>query len=318
MPTRKAIWWRQRFTQSAAGIAQRIVVVSDDRTLSEPGAYSLPDVQAAVNFLAARGIPLVINSSRTRAEIERLHQTLQVRTPFISEYGGALFLPHGSFPFLPGRARPAVGCDVIEFGRRYPEVVDVLRLTCREMKLDIVGFAGLSIDEAARELGVALVEAQLAKLREYSELFRLVDGKDAMRSRFFRALRRRGLRCWPAGGHHLVTATADRAESLRTLRAIWKQAWGDPILIGLVESDDDVVWLRYVDIAVIVQNEHAGVPARALSKLPTAHVTRASGPRGWSEAIFEYVGGLLSSRGQNQPGSRMTDRSDAPSDARPP
>ena len=68
----------------------------------------------------------------------------------------------------------------------------------------------------------------------------------------------------------------------------------------------------------IVQNEHAGVAARALSKLPTAHVTRTSGPRGWSEAVFEYVGGLLLTRGENQPGSQVTDRADVPSHRRPP
>ena len=256
------VWWRQRLTRPAAGLAQRIVVVTDaDGTLAGPGAQSV-EVHAALDFLAARGIPLVINSSRTRAEVEWLHQTLQIRAPFMSENGGALFLPQGSFPEVPGRARPGVGCDVIEFGRRYRDIVDALRLTCREVEADVICFAGLSIDEAARDFGVALATAQLAKLREYSELVRIVDQQDATRRRLFRALRRRGLFCRPAGGHHLVTATADRAESLRTLRAIWKRTWGDPIIIGLGGSDADVAWLRHVNIAVIVDHGQADLTAR--------------------------------------------------------
>ena len=320
MPARSTrVWWRQRFAEPAAGMAQRIVVVTDvDGALLEPGTRSLPDERAALDFLAARGIPLVINSSRTRAEIERLHQTLQLLTPFISENGAALFLPHASFPFVPERARPAVGCEVIEFGRRYHEVVDALRLTCRETEVEVVGFAELSIEDVARELGVALVEAQLAKLREYTELFRIVDEKDAMRSRLFKALHRRGLRCGRTGTHHLVTATPDRAESLRTLRAIWKQAWGDHVMIGLGDSEDDVAWLRHVDVAIVVQSRRTGVAARALSKLPTAHVTRRPGRQGWSEAIFEFVGGLLTRRAQNHPTSGWGNRTDPRSDDRPP
>jgi predicted mannosyl-3-phosphoglycerate phosphatase (HAD superfamily) len=214
-------------------------------------------------------------------------------TPFISEHGSALFVPHGCFPCVPNGARPAVGGGVIDFGRRYHEVVDTLRLTSREFGVDIVGFAELTIEEVARELKVPIVEAQLAKLREYTELFRIVDEKDATRSRLFRALRRRGLRCWRTGSHHLVTATRDRAESLRTLKAMWSQAWGDPLIIGFGDSEDDVAWLLHADIAIIVQDDRTGVPARVLSKLPTVHVTRWPGRHGWSEAIFEFVGALL-------------------------
>jgi mannosyl-3-phosphoglycerate phosphatase len=238
MSGNRPLWWRQPFAQPGDGLAQRLVVVTDiDGSLLEPGTRSLPDERAALDFLAARGIPLVINSSRTRAEIERLHQTLQMLTPFISEHGSALFIPHGCFPFVPNRAWPAVGGQVIEFGRRYHEVVDALRLTCCELRVEIVGFAESAIEDVAWELGVTIVEAQVAKLREYTELFRIIDEKDATRSRLFKALRRRGLRCWRTGSHHLVTAAPDRAESLQTLRTIWRQAWGDPLIPGFGASE---------------------------------------------------------------------------------
>jgi mannosyl-3-phosphoglycerate phosphatase family protein len=319
MSGNRPLWWRQSCTQPATGSAQRLVVVTDiDGSLLEPGTRSLPDDRAALDFLAARGIPLVINSSRTRAEIERLHQTLHMLTPFISEHGSALFVPHGCFPFVPARSQPALGGSVIEFGRRYHDVVEGLRLTSRELGVEIVGFAELTIQDVARELGVAIVEAQLAKLREYTELFRIVDDKDATRSRLLKALRRRGLRCWRTGSHHLVTATPDHAESLRTLKAMWRQAWGDPIMIGFGDSEDDVAWLRHADVAIIVQNDRTGVPARVLSKLPTVHVTRFSGRHGWSEAVFEFVGALLSPGRQVKATNGFVNRADPRSDDRPP
>jgi predicted mannosyl-3-phosphoglycerate phosphatase (HAD superfamily) len=256
MSENRPLWWQQPFTQAATELTQRLVIVTDiDGSLLDPGTRSLPDERAAIDFLAARGIPLVINSSRTRAEIERLHQTLQMLTPFISEHGGALFVPHGCFSFVPDRARPAVGGQVIEFGRRYHEVVDALRL---------------------------------------------------------------GLRCCHTGSHYLVTATPDRAKSLQTLRAIWRQAWGDPFIVGIGDSEDDVAWLHHADVAVILQNDQTGVPARVLSKLPTVHVTRWPGRRGWSEAIFEFGGTLLNSHPQRTPTNELANQADSGAGDRPP
>ena len=293
MAGNRPVWWRTSIAQPAVGLAQRLIVVTDiDGSLLEPGTRSLPDERAALDFLAARGIPLVIHSSRTRAEIERLHQTLQMVAPFISEHGSALIVPDGCFPSLPADSTAIVGGRVIEFGRPYHEVVDVLRSTSRAVEVETVGFAELTIEDAARELGVPTVEAQLAKLREYTELIRIVDDRDATRSRLFNALRRRRLRSWRSGHHHLITATRDRAESLLTLKALWRQAWGEPFIIGFGDSEDDVAWLRYADVAIIVQNDGSDVVSRVLSKLPTVHVTRSPGRHGWSEAVFEFVGAL--------------------------
>ena len=278
-------------------MADQIVVVTDiDASLLEPGSRFLPDERAALAFLAERGIPLVINSSRSRAEIERLHHTLNIVTPFISEHGSALFLPHQWLPFVPDRARPAVGGHVVEFGRRYYEVVDTLRLVCRELNLEIVSFAELSIDEVAQELGVPSAEAQLVKLREYTELFRIEDESEATLSRLFKALRRRGLRCYQRGRHFLVSATPNRAESLRTLKGLWKRAWGEHVMVGLGDSEDDVSWLQFVDVPIFIENGRSGIPARVLRKLPTVRLTERHGRLGWSDAVFEFVGKAIASR----------------------
>jgi len=284
------------------------VLVTDIEGPLEPGARSLSDERAALEFLAALGIPLVINSSRTRAEIERLCQSLNMMTPFISEGGSALFLPYGSFPIVPSQAKPAVGGHVIEFGRRYHHVVEGLRQTCHELDVPISGLAELSIEDASRALRVPMVEAQLAKLREYTELFRIEDESEAVRSRVCRGLRRRGLRSWRAGSYHLVTAAPDRVVSLRVLRALWRQTWSDPVIVGLGDSEDDVSWLRYTDVAVVVQDPRTSLSARVLAKLPTAHVTRCAGRRGWSEAVFETIGRLVTPRASMKATIEVTNR----------
>ncbi|HVH29701.1 MAG TPA: hypothetical protein VM818_23300 [Vicinamibacterales bacterium] len=265
---------------------QPVVVVTD----VEKRVFGSPESADALDFLATRAIPLVINASRTRAEIERLHHTLHIVTPFISENGAALFLPQGCLPFVPHQARRGMSGDVIDFGLPYAQVVDILRRTARQHHVEIVKFADLSIEEVSRELDVSLAEARLAKLREYSELFRIVHETEAVRHRLVASLHRQGLRCRPTGCHYVVTAAPDRADSVRTLRAMWKRASKDPLVIGLGDTLDDVPWLRQVDIPVIVQTDGEEVTRKMLASLPHAHVTRRHGPTGWSEAVFYLLG----------------------------
>jgi mannosyl-3-phosphoglycerate phosphatase len=288
------LWRRQRLAPAGGAPRQRIVVVTGlDGTVIERDVSVVPDAQPAIDLLAAQAIPLVIHSSRTRAEIERFQHTLQIAAPFISENGGALFLPYGSVPIVPERARPGVGCQLIPFGRPYHEIVQALRWSCRELGAQVVGFADLSIEEVGREIDAPLSEACLAKLREYSELFRIVDESDKLRSRLFAALHRQGLRCSRARGHHLIAA-ADPGAGLRALRAIWKRAGWSPVLVGLAGTSEDVPWLQEVDVALLVQHEGTGVPQAVLSKVPTALVTKSCDARGWSEAIVECIGRLTS------------------------
>lgn len=290
----RPLWWRNTLAKPAVGSVERLIVVTDiDGSLLGPGTHVPSRERAALDFLALRGIPLVINSSRTRAEIERIHARLRLLTPFISEHGSALFIPNGCFPSIPSRAATAVGGHVIEFGRPYHEVVDAVRVASRETGVEIIGFADLTIEDAAAELGVTAMEAQLAKLREYTELIRIIDEPEARRSRLFNALRRRGLRSWPVGRHHLVTAARNRAESLLALKALWRHAWREPRILGFADSDDAIPWLQHADVAVVVRNDRTGVPPRIASKLPTAYVARGSGRLGWSDAVFDCVGALL-------------------------
>ena len=73
---------------------KRLVVFTDlDGCLLDHDSYSFAPAAEALAVLAAQGIPLVLCSSKTRAEIEMLQQDLGVAHPFVSENGGALFLP---------------------------------------------------------------------------------------------------------------------------------------------------------------------------------------------------------------------------------
>jgi mannosyl-3-phosphoglycerate phosphatase len=269
----------------------RMVVFTDlDGSLLDHRTYSYEPALEALGLLERQRIPVVLCSSKTRAEMELLRLALRLPYPFISENGGGLFLPPRYFPSTLAKARRVGDLDVIEFGVPYWQLVEALHQAASRVGIEVRGFSDMSIEEVAEDSQLSLLEARLAKLREYDEPFRILDTRPALRRRLFDALHRRGLRCTRGGRYYHVTAVTDKGLGVRTLRQLYEQHWGKVLTVGLGDSLNDAALLREVDMPVVVQNPAAGATTRLLRQVPTATLTHAPGPRGWNQAILEVVG----------------------------
>ena len=70
------------------------VVFTDlDGSLLDGETYSFESATQALKALRMRNIPLILVSSKTRAEMEPLRRRLNHRDPFIVENGAAVFVP---------------------------------------------------------------------------------------------------------------------------------------------------------------------------------------------------------------------------------
>jgi mannosyl-3-phosphoglycerate phosphatase len=268
-----------------------LVVFSDlDGTLLDHETYSHAPATEALDLLERKRIPLILCSSKTRAEIELIQVDLRLRHPFISENGGAVFMPRGYFPFTIEGARDIQGFEAIEFGTPYWQLVRVLHSVPAELGIRVVGFSDMSVEEVAQDCKLSLAEARLAKLREYDEPFRFLHSSPAVRSRLLNALHRAGLRCTRGGRYYHVTGVADKGLAIRGLKSLYAQAWGKVKAVGLGDSLNDISLLQEVDVPIVVRNPVGGAPTGLLRKIPAAHITKAPGPSGWNEAILEVVG----------------------------
>jgi mannosyl-3-phosphoglycerate phosphatase len=256
-----------------------------DGTLLDHDSYSFEAAGDALARVRQARVPLVLCSSKTRMEIEGVQDRLDSFHPFVSENGAAVFIPPGYFPFAIPEARERAGYLVLEFGRPYHEVVDLLHRTAARVKVPVVGFSDMSVREVAAACGLSLLDARLAKRREYDEPFRVVNGTPASRDRLLRALRRAGLRCVGGGRFDHVTGCADKGTSVAALQELYRRATRAVVTVGLGDGLNDVPLLRAVDIPVVVSNPATGAAAHLVRKVPTARVTRAPGPAGWSEAV---------------------------------
>jgi mannosyl-3-phosphoglycerate phosphatase len=268
-----------------------LVVFTDlDGTLLDHETYSYSPAQEALDLLERKRIPLILCSSKTRAEIELIQVDLRLRHPFISENGGAIFIPRAYFPFTLEGTRSVEGYEVIEFGAPYWQLVEALHRISAELGIRVVSFSDMSVEEVAQDCKLSAMEARLAKLREYDEPFRILGSSPAARSRLLDALHEAGLRCTRGGRYYHVTGVTDKGLAIRMLKLLYAQSRSNVLTVGLGDSPNDLPLLQEVDIPIVVRNPAVGAATRLLRKIPTARISSAPGPCGWNEMVLEVVG----------------------------
>jgi mannosyl-3-phosphoglycerate phosphatase len=99
----------------------RFLVFSDlDGTLLDHDTYSFEAALPAIRLLKEKKIPLIICTSKSSGEINRLRPLIGNIDPFISENGGGIFIPEGYFPHRYHYNSEIDGFYVIELGTLNP------------------------------------------------------------------------------------------------------------------------------------------------------------------------------------------------------
>jgi mannosyl-3-phosphoglycerate phosphatase len=265
------------------------VIFTDlDGSLLDPVDYSYEAALPALGVVKERRIPLVLTSSKTRAEIEAYRERLGNRDPFIPENGAALFLPDGCFPFVPGGV-PVDGYSRITFGTPYEVVRMALAEIRRETGAAIKGFGDMTEEEVAEVTGLTKAEAKLGKAREFDEPF-VIDGSDGVKRDVLGRIEEKGLN-WTRGRFYHVLGAHDKATAVRVLKGFYARLYGDIVTIGIGDSLNDVPLLKEVDRPVLVQKAGGGYEPVDIDGLFLADGT---GPVGWNSSvigILEELGG---------------------------
>lgn len=227
----------------------RVIVFCDLDSLLSSSLAPVPiERPATLEHLDDRRVGVVLCSRKTRAELDWFMQQLRIHGPFVTEHGGAVFVPGGYFEEVPG-SRQVAGYDVVEFGRSYTSVVELLRRTAMRVDVHVRAMADMSIEEASQRLGVPLPLGRLAKLRDYTELF---DVADDDRPRLFRALRGVHLHCMQGDRLDHAGATVDASLGVALLRSLYRRVSDDVITIGIADASAEPDLLRLVDYPVMV------------------------------------------------------------------
>jgi mannosyl-3-phosphoglycerate phosphatase len=253
-----------------------VIVFADIDSAPPACLFDRGDRQAALlETLAARRITLVLCSRRTRAEVEGIRQDYGIFHPFVCENGAAAFVPERYFGSDLENTRKVGGYQTIELGAPYDQVVDTLRRVADRLSLQVQGFHDMSVEQVSREHGLPLLEARLAKLREYSEPFRLLSANPVAEHRLLNALGAAGLTCVTLGPFHHAGTVPGAGAAAAVLTTLYRVAFGTIVTAAVGD----------------------GAPAADIARRADLRLeTPAGGPVDWLEAIIQNIDNIREAR----------------------
>ncbi|MFC2163759.1 HAD-IIB family hydrolase [Acidobacteriota bacterium] len=265
---------------------RQLLIFSDlDGSLLDDTNYSYEPALPAITALRERDIPLVFCTSKTRAEIEPLRTKLNNTHPFISENGGAIYIPREYFLKKWKNDREDEKYLIIELGTPYTQIRKIMDQIQQKSGVQIRGFGDLVDKEIALFCDFSEEDARLAKQREYDEPFFLEDKGHLLKIKEIAA--QANLQITRGGRFFHLMGKNDKGKATRKLREIYEAEKGPCTTIGIGDSLNDMPMLNNVDYPVLLQKSD-GKYDESINWENLIHAP-GMGPTGWRDAIISLL-----------------------------
>ncbi|WP_439135331.1 HAD-IIB family hydrolase [Pseudomaricurvus sp.] len=305
----------------------QLIIVSDlDGSLLDHHDYNFEPARPLLKQLAQADIPVVLCTSKTRAEVQTLRKTLHNHSPFIVENGAAVYLPKVQFPFQPEGSEDASGYWRKAFCEKREHWLSLLE----EAKIHFVDkfdhFSAMSEARVAELTGLPLEQAAQAKAREFGEPLQWLGSEEDLAA-FTNWFQERGA-CILSGGRFVhVAGDADKGRAMtwlvneyreqreRILQSQHRQVKSqhhhprflqriqdqyDSLFqqhkacqvksLALGDSQNDVAMLEASDLAVVIRSPVHAPPV--LKREEGVIVSEQEGPAGWAEGVKHWLSDL--------------------------
>lgn len=248
-----------------------LIVFTDlDGTLLDHDSYSPAAAEPALAQLRASGVPVVLATSKTAAEVAPLRERLGLaHVPAIVENGAGLLEP--------GTETPP--------GDRYEELRDRLDALPADLRAGFEGFGDWGPEGIAHRTGLPPGPAARAAKRKFSEPG-LWTGSAADKERFLAALAEHGITAREGGRFLTLSFGGTKAERMEEILA----RYGHPFSVALGDAPNDIEMLERADLGIIVANPHRA-PLPPLRGEAEGRIRRTTlpGPAGWNDAVLQVM-----------------------------
>lgn len=263
-----------------------LLVFTDlDGTLLDHHDYSYVEALPALEHIRQSGIPLIINSSKTCAEIDSFRKVLHNSDAFVVENGAAVFVPAGFLPDHNQTINPVI------LGRPLTEILPIIQRIREQYGFSFSGFSDYSVAEVVNETGLPEYQALQAKQRIATEPVKWLDS-DQNLLLFERLLKAQQLRLIKGGRFYHVMGQNDKAKAMRWLVDHYQSQKNDKLTsIALGDSQNDREMLEQADFAGVVRKLDGSY--LQLNKA-SEHViySQHPAPLGWQEIMEQLFGKL--------------------------
>jgi mannosyl-3-phosphoglycerate phosphatase len=266
-----------------------ILIYSDlDGTLLDHHSYAFDEAKSALERLKQANIPVILNTSKTAAEVLKLRDAMHLDTPFITENGAAVYIPTHTFPTQPEGAIRDGDFDVLSLASPRSHWIEVIEQLKPQFGQMFQGFNDMSLTEISEATGLSEQDALLASQRLYGEPL-LWKGSIAQRDEFIERARALGA-CPLLGGRFLhICGDTNKGYALKRLTDEYTAQFGlaQTMTIALGDGNNDIAMLEAADIGVRILSPVNAPPT--LSAQNTVITSTHYGPAGWQESIDKLI-----------------------------
>lgn len=267
----------------------RFLVFSDlDGSLLDHFNYRFDAALPVIDRLEKIGIPLILASSKTSAEMLELREALGNRHPFIIENGAAIYIPRSYFAEEPEAAVLQGEYRVHELAPprdRWLAELATLRKEFPEQfeSFDSVGTAGI-----VEMTGLTESQAKAAGTRGYSEPIQWL-GTPQGEQRFAQRLRETGATVVKGGRFLTVTGDCDKGRAMDWLRDMYRQASREETIeeLAIGDSENDRPMLEIAKTALLIRSPVHEFPQ--LDRDGGVLQSEAVAPAGWAEGVSRWL-----------------------------
>lgn len=265
------------------------LIFSDlDGTLLDHDDYRFDAARPALAAIRDQGIPLILSTSKTLAEVATINQALDNHHPAIIENGSALCFPlDHEYPFELVAHETLDAHMVIRLSTPYTEIRHFIQQQRGEHGWKLRGFGDMRTQDVMELSGLDEDAAHRAMQRMGSEPFLWLDDETAL-ARFREIAQDQGLRITRGGRFWHLMGQTSKAEGLKAMRTLYAVDSAERITsVALGDSENDKAMLQSADIAVAIKRPDGshldchGIRQTLLTEQP--------GPAGWNEAILQIL-----------------------------
>lgn len=242
------------------------IIFSDlDGTLLDHKTYTFDPALEALSVIKSRQIPLILSSSKTRAEIERIQSHLTLKDPFIFENGSGVFYDNQVVSF---------GINLTEIHNKIIPLQKTFNFNCYSL---------LTIEQAIHYTGLTEEEAMLSQQRQFSEPIIWLDDEER-KNDFLEKIHQLGLNATQGGRFLTISSHHDKAKALKWIKNSLENDYQTKFIsIALGDGENDISMINACDIKILIKNnnEHLQRSDWVLSEM--------CGPSGWNQEIMKVL-----------------------------
>ena len=250
---------------------KKLIVITDlDGTLLDHYTYEYTAARPAMVLLEKLDIPLILNSSKTAAELLSIRETLNNHYPFIIENGGGIYLPKNN------------NYEVITLGTPLEDFLPVVSRLKNDLQLKFRGFSDMTDEEVSEYTGLSPQESHNARKRDFTEPLLWQDNGTSLH-KFSSELAKHGLQATRGGRFIHISGITDKGKSVAWLRDYYTRLFNNGIfVIALGDSPNDIEMLNNADFPIVIRSPvHEPLQIENDNLIISKHF----GPEGWNESI---------------------------------